>query len=56
MPYTYNNINQIDKETLDYLKFVLPTPVEETPINEINRFLTELDKYYLELDTTIEVV
>lgn len=50
MPYTYTNINQIDTETLDYLNFVLPEPVQDTPISEINRFLNTLESYYLGID------
>jgi len=50
MPYTYTNINQIDAETLDYLNFVLPEPVRDMSISEINRFLNALESYYTEVD------
>ena len=56
MPYNYTNINQIDKDTFDYLKFVLPTDIYETDISEINYFLTKLESYYMELDKDTESV
>ena len=49
MPYTYRNLREIDSFTYDYLKFVLPTPIENTPIGEINSFLTVLEKNFIQL-------
>lgn len=54
MPYTYRNLREIDSFTYDYLKFVLPTPIENTPIGEINSFLTVLEKNFIELDNKPE--
>lgn len=50
MTYNYTNVNQIDNDTLDYLNFVSPKPVENMNIIEINNFLTELEKMFEELD------
>lgn len=50
MPYTYRSLREIDSFTYDYLKFVLPNPIEDTSIEEINNFLNTLEKNFLELD------
>lgn len=55
MPYNYNSLQEIDSFTYDYLRFVLPDPIEETPLYEINRFLNELEKNFIELDTVSEI-
>lgn len=54
MPYTYRSLREIDSFTYDYLKFVLPTPIEDTPIGEINYFLTQLEQNFIELDNKNE--
>lgn len=50
MIYNYKSIKEIDKETLDYLDFVAPEPLDNMKINEINDFLTKLDMLFSELD------
>lgn len=50
MIYDYSSLNQIDKDTLDYLKFVTPEPIENMNIKEINNFLTKLETMFEELD------
>ena len=55
MPYTYRSLREIDSFTYDYLKFVLPSPIEDTTIDEINEFLTTLEKNFIELDTEKKV-
>lgn len=50
MIYNYKSIKEIDYETLDYLEFVAPEPVEQMKIEEINDFLTKLDMHFFELD------
>lgn len=50
MIYNYSNISQIDKDTLDYLNFVAPEPLEKMNIKEINNFLTKLETMFEELD------
>lgn len=54
MPYTYRSLREIDSFTYDYLEFVLPTPIEDTPIGEINSFLTVMEKNFIELDNINE--
>ncbi len=51
MPYTYRSLREIDSFTYDYLKFVLPDPIENTSIEEINNFLNTLEKNFIELDS-----
>lgn len=48
--YDFNTVNDIDSETLDYLRFVSPEPVEDLNIQEINNFLNTLEKFFIELD------
>lgn len=55
MPYTYRSLREIDSFTYDYLKFVLPSPIEDTTIDEINEFLTTLEKNFNELDNQTKV-
>lgn len=55
MPYTYRSLREIDSFTYDYLKFVLPSPIEDTTIDEINEFLTTLEKNFIELDSEKKV-
>ena len=55
MPYTYRSLREIDSFTYDYLKFVLPSPIEGTTIDEINEFLTTLEKNFIELDSEKKV-
>lgn len=50
MIYNYSSVSQIDKDTLDYLNFVSPEPVENMNIKEINSFLTKLENTFKELD------
>lgn len=54
MPYTYRSLREIDSFTYDYLKFVLPNPIEDTSIEEINNFLTTLEKNFIELDNEVK--
>lgn len=49
MKYNYRSLREMDFDTYDYLKFVLPTPIEKTSMNEINEFLTMLDTCYLDM-------
>jgi len=56
MPYNYTSLQEIDTETLDYLTFVLPEPINEMCIKDINSFLTHLESYYIELDMQLEIV
>lgn len=56
MPYNYKSLNEIDTETFDYLSFVLPDPIEEMNISDINFFLTQLESYYIGIDTEEEMV
>lgn len=45
--YTFKSLKQIDPETIDYLKFVMPTnDLESEPIENINTFLNKLDEVY----------
>lgn len=53
MSYQYSSINEIDYHTLDYLKFVIPKPLEEMSISEINEFLNTLEKYFIEQDALV---
>ena len=54
MPYTYRSLREIDSFTYDYLKFVLPTEIEDTTIEEINDFLNTLEKNFIELDNEVK--
>ena len=48
--YNYRNIKEIDHQTLDYLRFVAPSPLETMDITEVNDFLNKLETYFVELD------
>jgi hypothetical protein len=50
LSYNYSNIKEIDYQTLDYLKFVVPKPIEDMDINEINEFLNKLEEHFIDLD------
>jgi hypothetical protein len=54
MPYQYRNLKEIDAQTLDYLEFVVPKPLDEMSIDEINDFLNTLEEFFLELDGNAE--
>lgn len=54
MGYNYKSLKDIDKETLDYLEFVTPKPLKKMKIDEVNNFLTLLDKAFLDLDSKKE--
>lgn len=48
--YKYCSLGEIDSQTFDYLKFVIPGNIYETPITDINSFLNELESFYEEFD------
>lgn len=54
MVYNYKSLIEIDKETLDYLDFVVPEPLTSMKIEDINNFLTLLDMNFSDLDTQTE--
>jgi hypothetical protein len=41
--------------TFDYVSFVLPSNIYETPIEEVNEFLNGLEKFYAEIECEKEV-
>lgn len=47
--YNYKSVNEIDANTLDYLEFVVPRPVGEMSIGDINKFLNKIEQCYDEL-------
>lgn len=56
MKYNYRSLREMDFDTYDYLKFVFPKPINNTPMSEINEFLTKLDTCYLDMHSNIEYV
>jgi hypothetical protein len=50
LSYNYRNIKEIDYHTLDYLKFVVPKPIEDMDITEVNEFLNKLEEHFIDLD------
>jgi len=48
--YNYQSISEIDPMTFDYVSFVLPSNIYETPIEEVNEFLNGLEKFYAEIE------
>ena len=52
MPYNYRSLQEIDYATRDYLKFVMPYPLETVSIEDINTFLTTMEQNFIELDNT----
>ena len=46
----YFSINDIDANMLEYLQYVMPGNVYNTPIDEINEFVNKLEEIYSELD------
>ena len=48
--YQYCSLNEIDDQTFDYLRFVIPGNIYQTPIEDVNNFLNELEAYYEEFE------
>jgi len=53
MQYNFKYHSDIDHDTLDYLAFVTPEPIESMSIHAVNKFLTELDRHFLELQNLV---
>lgn len=51
----YLSVNDIDSVTLDYLQYVMPVNVYTAPIEDVNRFLNQLEAIYAELDENKEL-
>lgn len=47
--YNYRSIKEIDHQTLDYLRFVVPENLDDMEIQDINDFLNRLEDYFVEL-------
>lgn len=54
MQYNYSSVNEIDQDTLEYLEFIAPFNVSETPVTSINLFLSKVDECFDDLDESID--
>lgn len=48
--YRYLSLSDIDDQTFDYLSFVIPGNIYQTPIEDVNNFLNELESFYEEME------